>query len=247
MSLGVVFRSIGQVVRDNSTTILTALGASGVLTTAYLASRASVKASQTIALEQQRLDLEEKSHPLEKKEKVQLVWKLYVPTVVSGTTTIACIIFANKLGLKRTAAAYSLLSISERAFVEYKDKVVEQIGEKKEKTVRDEIAKDRMASSPVVIVGGQGGVLCYEMHTGRYFMSDIESLRKAVNAINFKTRSENEAYLSDFYYMVGLEDTSYSHSSGWTADKMLELHFSTQMSKDDRPCACFEYNYLKHF
>jgi hypothetical protein len=245
MNLGILFRSFEKILRENSTTILTAIGASGVISTAYLASRASVKASHTIALEQKRLDLEDKSHPLDKKEKAKLVWKLYIPTVASGSIAVGCIIFSNKLGLKRTAAAYSLLSVSERAFVEYKEKVVEQLGEKKEKSIRDEIAKDRVANSPAVIIGGYGSVLCYEMHTGRYFNSSVEAIRAAVNTINAKINRENEAYLSDFYYIVGLPNTSYSHSTGWTSDRLLELYFSTQMAEDQRPAVTFEYNYVK--
>lgn len=246
MNLGVIFRSIGKVLNDNSTTILTALGVSGTVTTAYLASKASIKAANEIErVEKQRDRMTPAPPTMDKKEKAQLVWKMYIPTVVVGTVTVTSIIFANKLGLKRTAAAYSLLSVSERAFAEYKEKVVDQLGTKKEKELRADIAKDRLQNSPVVVVGGAGPVLCYEMHTGRYFMASVESLHRAVNAINFKARSENEAYLSDFYYILGLENTSYSHNSGWTADRMLELQMSTHMSQDERPAVCFEYNYLK--
>jgi hypothetical protein len=226
--------------RDNSTTILTALGVSGTVSTAYLASKASFKASR-ILIEEERFT----GRSMGKKEAVRCTWKLYIPTTLSGVLTIGCIIGGTRIGMKRTAAAYSLLTVSETAFSEYKDKVVEQIGVKKEQAVRDEIAQDRVKANAAVIVAGTGTVLCYEMHTGRYFNCDMETLRKAENTINAKILREMEATLSDFYYLVGLPHTSYSSGIGWTSDKMMNLSFSTVMSEDSRPCIAFEYNYVK--
>jgi hypothetical protein len=213
-----------------------------------LAATASFKAAYVIEREQRRLDKHEKSHPLDKKEKAKLIWQLYIPTTVSTVLTIGCIIGGARIGTKRAAAAYSLLTVSEQAFVEYKEKVVEQIGEKKEQKVRDEIAQDRVnQSSPQagVVIVSAGQVLCYEMHTGRYFNCDMETIRKAQNTINAKLIREMEASLSDFYYLVGLPPTSYSSGTGWNSDKMLELSFSTVLSDDGRPCISFEYNYIK--
>lgn len=248
MNLSNIIRRTEKVLRANSPAILTSLGVSGTLTTAYLTARASFKAVRVIDLEQRRLDLNEKSHPLDNKEKAQLVWKLYIPPVLSSTITVACIIGGARIGTKRTAAAYSLLTVSEQAFVEYKEKVIEQIGERKEQKVRDEIAQDRVnQTSPQagVVIVSAGQVLCHEMHTGRYFNCDIETMRKAQNTINAQLIREMDASLSDFYYLVGLPPTSYSSSTGWNSSKMLELNFSTVLSDDGRPCLSFEYNYIK--
>lgn len=249
MNLSDLIKRTERVLRNNSPTILSALGVSGTLTTTYLAIKASFKAVYVIDGEQKRLDREEKSHPLDNKEKAQLVWKLYIPTGVSVALTIGCIIGGAKMGTKKTAAAYSLLSVSEKAFSEYKDKVIEQIGDKKEQDIRDAIAQDRVNNNPEkgIVVVGPGNVLCYEMHTGRYFNCDMETLRKAENKINAKLIHEMDATLSDFYYMVRLPHTSYSSMSGWNADKMLELHFSTVLSDDGRPCLAFDYNYIIPF
>lgn len=239
---------VQRILRDNSPGILTGLGVSGTVTTAYLAGKASFEASEALRIEQNRLDSFTKSHSLDRKEKFKHVWKLYIPTAVSGVMTIACIIAGTRVSIKRTAAAYSLMSVSEKAFTEYKEKVVEQLGVKKEQAIRDEIAKDRVANNPQgMVVVGSGNVLCYEMHTGRYFSSDMETLRKAVNEVNAKMIRETDASLSDFYYMIGLSNTSYSDRTGWTSCKLLELSFSTVMSADGRPCIAFEYNYIEPF
>lgn len=249
MNVTHLVKSLEKIVRVNSPTILTALGVSGTLTTAYLATKASFKAARVIDSEQERLDRNEKSHPMDNKEKSRLIWKLYIPTGISGVLTVGCIIAGTRIGMKRTAAAYSLLTVSEKAFSEYKEKVVEQIGAKKEQAVRDQIAQDRINKNPEqgVIVVESGTVMCYEMHTGRYFNCDMETLRRAQNTINAKMISEMDASLSDFYHLVRLPYTSYSSMSGWNSDKMLELQFSTVLSDDGRPCIAFDYNYVIPF
>jgi hypothetical protein len=194
-------------------------------------------------------DTDPERQPPTIKRTVQLVWKQYIPTAISCGLTIGCVIGSTKISSKRTAAAYSLLTVSERAFNEYKEKVVEQLGVNKEKAIRDEIAQDRVkeTSGSAVVLVGAGNILCYEMHTGRYFYSDMENLRKAQNTINAKLIQEMDATLSDFYHLVGLPNTSYSYMSGWNCDKMMALEFSTTLSEDGRPCIAFDYNYVIPF
>lgn len=238
MKIDELRRKVERTFRNNSTTILTGLGVSGTITTAVLAARAGAAAQRVLS---------EESPHLDKKEKAKLTWKLYIPAAVSGSLTIACIIGSQRMGMKKTAAAYSLLTVSERAFTEYKDKVVEQLGVKKEQAIRDEIAQDRVNANPAgsqVIIGGAGEVLCYEHYTGRYFHSDMETMRRAENEINAKMLREDEASLHDLYYMLGLPKTSHSSDQGWKSDRLMKLEFSTVLSDDGRPCLSFEYNYV---
>lgn len=249
MKLSDTAKKVENSLRSNSPAILTGIGVSGTVTTAFLAAKAGYESFDLIRIEKNRSFATNPSHVLTRKEKVKVVWKRYIPAAISGALTVGCVIGAARVGSKRAAAAYSLLSVSERAFVEYKEKVVEQLGIKKEQVIHDEIAKDRMAKDPVsnVVVLGSGEVLCYEIHTGRYFMCEIVRLKRAENEINSQMIRENEASMNDFYHLVGLPYTSFSSKTGWNSDKMLELRFSTQMSEDMRPCVCFEYNYVIPF
>lgn len=241
-------KSIGTTVekftRNNSSTILTAVGICGVATTAYLSAKAGYKSAKIIADEEQTTP-----YPLSGKEKFLLVWKCYIPATSSGAVAIAAIVGSASINARRTAALTAAYSLTERAFTEYKEKVVETLGDKKEKKLREEIAVDRVAANPPsngVVVVGTGDILCYEMHTDRYFYSDMETIRRAQNTINAKLISEMEATLSDFYYLIDVPQTSSSSYSGWKSEKMLELSFSTLLH-DGKPCLAFEYNYLKSF
>lgn len=251
MKLTDLLKRAENLVRDNSSTILTSFGVSGALTTAYLAAKAGYQSVEIIEREKTRfrngeIAFSTPDNLFTKRETVKLLWKLYIPTAVSGALTITCIVAGARLSNKKTAAAYSLLTISEKAYTEYREKVIEQLGERKEQAIRDEIAQDRVkeTSGQGIIIVGSGGVLCFESHTGRYFNSDMETLRKAQNTINAQLISQNEANLNDFYYLIQLPHTSYSSCAGWTSDRMMELRFSTVMSEDGRPCISFDYNYL---
>lgn len=231
-----------KLAKDNSPAILTALGVTGTISTAYLAAQAGHRHATYMS--------EENPH-MSKRDEAKLVWKLYIPAGVSGLVAVGCIIGAARVGSKRTAALATAYSLTEKAFVEYREKIVETIGEKKEQAVRADLAQthvtDNPPSSEKVIIAGGGNVLCCELFTGRYFTSDMETLRKAQNDINSKMLGHTYATMSDFYYMLGIPYTAHSGYIGWEADRLLELEFSTVMSEDNRPCLAFGYNYTKPF
>jgi len=243
MNLGVLARQAEKLIADNSPTILTAIGVTGSVTAAYLTGTATFKAADLIREHNHELDISDQW--MAPKEKFRLIWKLYIPAAGTLVLTGAAIICANRIGARRAAALATAYTFSERAFAEYKDKVVETIGANKEQKVRDEIAQDRVTANPpsssqVVVVAGD--VLCQEALTGRYFISSMETLKKAQNDTNYQIMRETYAALSDFYYRIGLPPTAQSDNMGWNSDmKLLELKFSTAISEDQRPVLVFDF------
>lgn len=248
MNLSDIFTKTTKTLKSNSPEILTALGVSGVVTTAYLTAKASFAASEVI----QDNENVGGTHgvPIERfKERAKLVWKIYIPAGVSGALTIVCIVGASKANGRRATAAVTAYSLTERAFSEYREKVVEQIGKGKEQTIRDNIAQDRVSNNPLgskeVVVVGTGHVLCCELFTRRYFRSDMETLRKAQNDINMRVVNDMYVTLDEFYDLINLSHTSNSGGFGWNSDRLMELLFSTVLAEGGEPCLAFEYNYTK--
>lgn len=231
---------VKNVLMKNSPLILTSVAATGVAATAILTAQASFKAAEILRAEE-----EEAKEELTNEERFKLVWSLYLPAAGVGISTIASIILLNRVGYRRAAAATALYTVTDKAFKEYKDKVVEKIGEKKETELRDEVAQDAVEKNPPkdreVIITGSGNVLCYDSLTGRYFNSDIETIRKAENDINQKVLYEMYASLTDFYELIGLEPTALSEEMGWNVDDLLSLSFSTTLTEDKRPCISVDY------
>lgn len=244
MAFRPLLKQTERFIADNSPAILTGIGVAGVVATAYLTGQASIKAMRLLDYEEKLLVVN-KQPELTPKEKVAVVWKLYIPPVTTGLLTVTCIIAANRIGNRRAAAIAAAYSLTERAFEEYRNKVIEKIGERKEELVRADIAQDRLNENPPpsreVLMIGAGDVLCLEAFTGRYFTSNVETLRGAQNQINEIVFSDMFASLSDFYDIVGLPQTEFSDEMGWNVDKTLNLHFSAAIAPDGRPCISFSF------
>jgi hypothetical protein len=236
-------------VNENSTTILTAMGVVGTVTTAVLTGKASFKAARVIEKETQEINKEAGTNvtmdQLTTKGCVQLVWPLYIPAITSGLITIASIVVSHRVDAKKIAALTMSSAVTERAFQEYKDKITQKLGEKKAEEVRAEIAQDRVNKNPVegsqVIMTGTGDVLCYDNLTGRYFTSSMEKLRGAENDINHQLLHRSHASLSEFFEIVGLGATTFTDSVGWCMDIPLNVQYSTTLSVDGRPCIAIDF------
>jgi Family of unknown function (DUF6353) len=241
---------------EHSPTILTGVGVVGTVSTAFLTGRASFKAARILAeagdvevgYRAMSEDQEELISVVEKRStfgKVRLVWKLYIPPVGAGATTVSAIILANKISSKRIAALGLAAGLSEKALQEYKDKVLEKIGERQNTAIHDEIAQDRVNQHPVnsreVILAGTGEVLCFDMSSGRYFQSTVEEIKRAENKINFNLVNYMHSSLSEFYDEIGLPPTSYSDTVGWNLNNKLEVRISTVLSTDNRPCLAIDF------
>lgn len=241
-----ILHTIGKTISNNSPTILSGIAVTTSIATAILASKASFSASDAIREEQVNRELS-KPNPTEMtlREKVELVWPYYVPAVVTGTATVVCVISANRIGTRRAAAMAAAYTMSREAFAEYKDKVVEKIGEAKEQKVRDEIAQDQINRNPVksneLYITETGESLCYDSITGRYFTSSVEKMRQAENTINRQIIHDMSASTSDFYSLIGLPTTPYSGEIGWNNDTPLNLRFSAVLAEDGRPCVSLDY------
>ena len=217
----------------------------GTIGTAYLAAKATAKAIEVI--NNHKETNEEPEETLDKiKEYAPLVWRFYIPAAFSAAATITAIGWSNSVNGRKTAAAVSAYTLTEKAFSEYKEKVVEEIGVKKEQNIRDQIVEEKLKDfSDSLILPGSGDVLCCEMYTRRYFMSDMETLRKAQNDINMEILDQYYVTLDYFYSLINLSTTSHSGELGWDSDRLLELEFSTTLTENGKPCLTFCYNYLK--
>lgn len=235
-------------IKANSPVILSVAAGVGTITTAILVGKASYQAANVIR------EYEENNapaiNPKERlKDRTRLVWKLYIPSTISTVSTVACVIGANRMETKKTIAANAVLAVTERAYSDYRNKIVEELGPRKDQSIRDKVVADQITNNPPpsqeVLVTGPGNVLCCELFTMRYFACDMEKLRRANNELNSKLLKHDYATLDDFYYMLGLSPTTTSGNIGWQSDKLMDLIFSTTLSDDGRPCITFEYNYTK--
>jgi hypothetical protein len=238
---------------ENAPTLLTGVGVVGTVSTAVLTGRSTVKAVRKIDAE--RVIVNTGVDPdhvlmdpvtLTKFQQLKLVWPFYIPPTICGITTITAIVTANRIDARKIAALTAAAGISERAFQEYKDKVVEKLGERQDQKIRDEIAQERISNDPngprELVIVGEGKVLCRDMMTGRYFECTNEDLKRAENWVNHELVHHMDCSLSEFYAQIGLDPTSYSDSVGWNSASILELQITTAMTPDGRPCLAVDFH-----
>lgn len=224
--------------------ILTGIGIAGMVTTTVLAVKATPKAVLLINDRKDELEVEK----LPAMETVKVAWKCYIPAAVTCGASIACLIGASSVHLKRNAALATAYKLSEAAIAEYKDAVIETIGERKEQSVKDKLAEKRIAKNPVtksdVIVTGNGTTLCYDAISGRYFQSSLQKIENAKNKVNERMLCENYIALNDFYEELGMEPTRIGDDLGWNifGDGLLDISFSSQLADDGTPCLVMDYS-----
>jgi hypothetical protein len=229
-----------KLLHDNSPTILTGVGVAGTITTALLTGRAAFRTAQILDD-----NAEAWGEPLPPKECVRLTWQLYIPAAGVGTLTIASIILANRIGNRRAAALAAAYAISEKAMHEYKEKVIDRIGETQEQKIRDDIAQDQISrtqGSNAVVLVGYGDVLCFDAYSGRYFNSSVENIKKAENDLNHRILNDMYASLTDWYNLLGLAPIEVSDEVGWNVDKLLDVKFSSVLTDDNKPCLSVNFN-----
>lgn len=234
--IGKLVKSTKGYMAKHSPEILTGIGVAGMVTSTVLAVKATPKA--LFLLDEAK---QEKGDDLTVIETVKVAWKPYIPSVITGVFAASCIIGASKVNAKRNTALATAYALSERTLLTYRDKVVETIGEKKEKEIREKIAQDEVNRKPVsnsqVIITSKGNSLCMDELFGRYFRSDIDQLKKAVNELNREILSQNYVSLNEFYSLMGLDPVDAGYRLGWNVDDgTIELEFSACLSENEEPC-----------
>lgn len=234
----------------HSPEILTGIGIAGMIATTVLAVKATPKALILIQDEEiKKMDKQVKAgkepneivQDLTLRETVKVAWKPYIPAAITGVASITCLIGASSVNAKRNAALAAAYTLSETALKEYREKVVETIGEKKEQTVREKVAKEQIDKNPVskneVIFTDKGKSLCFDPYSARYFTCDIETVRRAANTLNDQMLHSITGYasLNDFYDEIGLAHTDIGDEIGWNASNLIKLDISSHVTDDDRP------------
>lgn len=224
--------TLSKFITRNAPAILTGLGVAGLVSTSVLAVSGTPAAVRDIQ------DAEsEQTAPLTNWDKVRLTWHHYIPAVAVGSVSIACIIGAQAVNSKRQAALAGLYTVTEAAFADYKEKVVDAIGEKKEEHIRADSARDRAArseSAPSVLVVA-GEVRCYDEYTDRFFTATHDRILKAQNDLNAQILQEGYASLNDFHSLLNLKATSSGEEVGWTTDKLMEVRITSFVDESGIP------------
>jgi hypothetical protein len=241
-----IVRSVRESVSRHSPEILTGLGIAGMITAGVLAVKETPKALRLI-------DAKKKEQSVDKltvKDTVKTTWKCYISPVALAGVSTACLIGSSKVSSRRNAALATAYKISETALTEYREKVIETIGEKKERAIRESVAKDHIEMKPIssseIYITGGGDTYFYDHTSDRYFTADLERIRRAVNNLNESMINGIDPYVSlnDFYDEIGLRYTLVGNEVGWNVSKWgsIKLDFHAQIADNGKPCLVLDFS-----
>ncbi len=216
--------------KKNTPTILTFIGAIGVITTTILAVKATPKALLLI-----EKDSEKNHHgdpnAFTKTEAVLSCWKCYIPSMIMGTTTLFCIVGSNALNKHQQASLISAYALVNHSYQKYRSKLKELYGEEVHNAISDSIAKGKCSDVTITTQGiAEDSTLnfeCemepeitrvfYDSYSERYFETSISAVIQAEYHLNRNFMLSGIISLNDFYDFLGLERIDIGDEVGWSS------------------------------
>ena len=187
----------------------------GIIITGYSAYKAGIKAKPI--LDKKKRDLSD-IRPNDKEAKRAIIFEtakemapVVAPPVIMGTVSIACAVGSHSESMKRIALLSAAYNLSENTVKDLNNKMSEVLGDKKAKTIKDAIAKDKLDKNSSslqkenIIITGNGDVPCYDTYSGRLFYSNSEKIGQAIQRLSADVIQDMYVSLNDFYSELGIE------------------------------------------
>lgn len=231
-----------------SPTILTFVGAAGVVITAISTAKATPKAIALI--EQEEYKNKEK---LSNFEKIKIAGPCYITPFIFGSTTILCIFGANMLNKRQQASITSAYALLNQSYKKYRTAANEVFGEDADRKIKVQMAKD------VYIYENCFGtslydsksmpqdekILFYDSITEQYFNSTMAAVINAQYHINRNLTLRGYVTVNEYLEFLGLDKKdSEMDYLGWDFDNMCIsgltwLDFDNQYTKLDDGIECY--------
>ena len=230
------------VAQKHSPTLLFGAGVIGVVASTVLACKATLKLEELLYETRDELNtvkhLEHSKYSEDDRKKdITYVYvrtcvklsKLYGPSIVIGSASVAALTGSHHILSKRNAALTAAYAAVQKSFDEYRGRVVEQLGEEKERELRYQVkevadGKDKEGKKKTVKVAS-GSPSMY----ARFFDDNnrnwsptseynILFLRCQQNYANDQLKARGHVFLNDVYDSLGMERSTEGAVVGWLWD-----------------------------
>lgn len=231
----------------HSPEILMGLGIAGVITSTVLACRSTLKVKEILDYKEENMNnikevlaegREDYTEEDARKDKTIIMtttairlMKLYVPSVIIGAGSIACLLESHNVMRNRNAGLAAALAATTESFKQYRERVTEKYGDEVDKEMRygikkEKKEKDGKKTKEEIVVG------CDEKELSgyaRYFNENninwsddpqfnLMFLRQNQNWANDKLISQGYLYLNDVYEALGFPKSKAGQVVGWVYD-----------------------------
>ena len=239
----------------HSPEILMGVGVVGVVTTTVMACKATMKLNDILdeCKETREKIVEVEANPEYQEKYTQedakkdlainyiqtgvKVAKLYAPSVALGTLSITCLLASHNVMQKRNAALSAAYLTVDKSFKEYKQRVIDRVGEEVEKEIRYGIKAEEVLTTIENEDGTETTVTetiktmdpnLYSDYarffdeSSPYWQKDPEYnlmfLKAQQQYANDLLRAKGRLFLNDVYDMLGIDKTKAGQIVGWIYD-----------------------------
>lgn len=169
--------------------------------------------------------------PLDWREKLKATLPIYIPPIGLTLVGLGCFWGAHGIDARRQALLAVSCSTMEATLQEYQKKVIEMMGEKEHRAIKEAIAEDRSEKAEIPENSGAllpGATDIWFTIDGITFPSSYLKVKEAEN--NFNHQMLNQMYMSkaELYWLLDperrwLRPKGADYHVGWSIDRMLVL------------------------
>lgn len=233
---------------EHGSKIMLISGVIGTGVACVIAADASTKAHQILEEKKEEQSVDN----LNFKETLKATVPCYIPTVVVWGISCACVIGGYKTEANNAITAMAAYKLLESSFNDYKTATKEVVGDKKEQRIHQRITENHMTNYPVstlpVYSTGKGDSLFFDVYGGRYFRSDIESVKRAVTNLNETLFNFGQASLNEFYNEINLPTVKFGDDFIFNAENgSIKLDLMYSDAEDGSPCAEVDFEKSPEF
>lgn len=221
--------------------ILTGIGIAGFITATVLGIKATPKALTLIEAKKKELGKEK----LKFSETVDAAWKCYIPSAAVTAVSATAIVGASSVNHQRNVALATAYSLSESAFKDYQEKVIEKCGEETHKEISKEVSPEK-ENVNLLMCASSEDYPCFDSISKRPFRSSVNKLESIANELNARIVEGDTVTLNDYYYEIGLDNTDDGELRIWTQDyngvsNLIDLDIRGRVNENGVP-----YIYVGH-
>lgn len=268
-------KMIGSIIEKHGPSILTGMAAVGVVLTGYLTHRATDKTTseQVINMAKEFTDeVKNSDGNIDQIDTDTIVskeldgwfkryWKNYIPPVVAGVGTIACIIGANYWHLSKESALAAAVAFYKASESDLKEVIKEKFGEDALEDVKKEVAKKRIDDDrPPWEPKDSTRMTIYEPYTKQWFRASQQEILWAELTANKMLQQSWKVRLNDILALYdGCKKTKLGNVIGWSLDDEMFLEsvdyspsgaawitFCPQLITNDDGSSYFQMEYEIH-
>ena len=162
------------------------------------------------------------------------VAKLYAPAVILGSASLGCLLASNDILRKRNAALSAAYMTVDKSFKEYRQRVVDRVGEELENEIKYNIKAEEVTSTVVAEDGSETTITetvktmdpnLYSDYAkffdeaSPYWQKDPEYnfmfLKSQQQYANDLLKARGRLFLNEVYEMLGIDKTKAGQIVGW--------------------------------